>query len=179
MHEHMPGSLENEWNRRGVCPIEISRIRHAVYFGATHVLGAAAVDHVAEVREIAAKIIVSGKARRAFSARDPRCKNHLLTDVNRGDLRTYLRDFPGDVASRYVRKRYGDAREAAANPKVEIVQGAGMHAHEHLSRPQMRFGNIRVAQNTWMAVLVDYNRFHRKPPWTRTGTLLTTLQYIS
>src|SRR5215472_7340052 len=62
-HEHVPGSLENEWNRRGFLPFEIFGIREAIHFGSADKFGAAAINHVAKVSGLAAIIVEAREAR--------------------------------------------------------------------------------------------------------------------
>ena len=55
--QHVPGGLENKRNRGGFFKAEVLRVRHAVYFGSAHKFGAAAVNHIAQVRGLTATVI--------------------------------------------------------------------------------------------------------------------------
>jgi hypothetical protein len=161
-----------------VHPIESSWIRHAVHFGTANIFGATTVDHVAKIGEVAAKVVVTGKASRTLSASDSGCQDHLLTDVNGGDFVAELGDFPCDIAAGYMRKRYGDARDAATNPQVKMVQRASVDADEDFAWVEMRFGNVGIVKNTWIAVLMKDNSFHGRPPWPGTMRVSTAVRYI-
>jgi hypothetical protein len=89
--------------------------------------------------------------------------------MNCGDFGAYLGNFAGDVAARNVRERDGNARETAANPKVEMIKGTGMDADEDLIVAERRFGNIGVAKDGRVTMLLDDDRFHEKPPWDEGG----------
>lgn len=171
MDEHVPRGLENKGNSRGVGPIEIFRVRHAVQFGAANVFGATAVNHVAEVGEVAAKVVVAREAGGTLTAGDARREDHLLADVHGGDLGTDFGDFAGNITARYVRKRYGNAGKAAPYPEIEVVQGAGVDTDEDFTRAEMRLGNVGIAKNAGITVLLDDDGFHGRPPGRGQGLI--------
>jgi hypothetical protein len=72
-----------------------------------------------------------------------------------------LRDFASDVTAGNVRKRYRNARQALADPDVEMVQGAGVNAYEHFARANGRLGDRSVLENVGCAVLLEDDGFHR------------------
>jgi hypothetical protein len=161
-----------------VFPIESSWVRHAVHLGTASIFGATTVDHVAEIGEVAAKVVVTGNTSGTFSASDPGRQDHLLTDVNGGDFVPELGHFPRDITAGYMGKRYGDARNAAANPQVKMVQRASVDADEDFARVEMRFGNIGIVKNAWIAVLMKDDSFHGRPPWTGAMRMPTAVRYI-
>lgn len=114
--EHVPGSLENERNRGGFFPFEICGIREAIHLGGADKFGAAAVNHVAEIRGLAAVVVETSKAGGAFAATDERGKHNFLADAHVGDVGADFNDFAGDVASRNVRKGNRHVRQTAADP---------------------------------------------------------------
>ena len=85
--EHVPGGLEDERNGGGVSPIEIFGIREAIHIRATHVFGAAAVDHVTEIGVIAAGVVVAGEAGGTLATGDAGSENDFLADVDSHGLR--------------------------------------------------------------------------------------------
>jgi len=107
--EHVPCGHENERDSGGVNPIEVFGIRHAVDFGTTDVFGTAAINHEAEVGEVAAEIIVAGKTGGAAATGDARGENDFVADVDAVDFTADLDDFSGDVTAGDVRKRDGNA----------------------------------------------------------------------
>jgi hypothetical protein len=117
----VPGGEEDERNSGGVRPVEIFRIRETVDLGHTNIFGATAVDHVTEVGEIAAAVILTSDAGGTLAASNPRSENDSLADMNGGDFCTDLGDFAGNIAAGYVRERDSNARKAAANPEVEMI----------------------------------------------------------
>ena len=176
--KHVPRRLENKRNCSCVHPIENSWVRHAVHFGTANIFGATTVDHVAEIGEVTAKVVVTRNTSGTFSASDPGRQDHLLTDVNGGDFVAELGHFSRDITAGYMGKRYGDARDAAANPQVKMVQRASMDADEDFARVEMRFGNIGIVKNAWIAVLMKDDSFHGRPLWTGTLRVPTAVRYI-
>jgi len=158
--EHVPGSLKNERDCGGVDPIQIFGIGHAIDVGAADVFGAATVNHVAEVGVVAAKVIVAGKAGRTFAAGDAGSKQNFLADVDGVDFRADFGHFAGDVAAGNVRKWDGNAGEAATDPEVEMVEGAGMDADEDVVVAELGFVDVGVMENAGITVLVEENGFH-------------------
>jgi hypothetical protein len=79
-----------------------------------------------------------------------------------GDFAADFGDFSGDVATRNVGKRDGDVGQAATDPEVEVIQGAGAHADEYLVGAGPRVRRVGELQNPGPAVLVEEDRFHQK-----------------
>jgi len=132
--KHVPGGLEDKRNRGGLFKSQVFRIRHAIYFWSVDKFGAASVNQVAEIGELAAAVVLAGDASRAFPTSPPRGENDLLTDAHGGDIRADLGDFAGDIAAWDVRKRNRDIGVAAAYPEVKVVQRASSHADEDFGR---------------------------------------------
>src|SRR5229473_8587611 len=57
--QHVPGGLEDKRNRGGLFKGQVFRIRQAIYFWSADEFGAAAVDQVAEIGEVAAVIVLA------------------------------------------------------------------------------------------------------------------------
>jgi hypothetical protein len=102
-------------------PREIFGIRQAIYFGDFYEFSAAAVDEVAEIREATAAVILAREASGAFAATDTRGENDFLSGADGGDIRADFGNFSSDVAAGDVRKRNGDAGEAATNPEIKVI----------------------------------------------------------
>jgi hypothetical protein len=127
--EHVPGGKENERDGGGVRPIEVFGIRETVDLGHTNVFRAAAIDHVTEVGEIAAAVILTSDAGGTFATSNAGGENDFLADVKGGDFRANLGDFAGNIAAGNVGERNGNAGKAAANPEVEMIEGASAYAN--------------------------------------------------
>jgi hypothetical protein len=160
----VPSSEENERDRGGMRPIEIFGIRHAIDFGRANVFRAAPIDHVTKVGKVTAAIILAGDAGGTFAASNARCENDFLADVDGGDFRADLGDFAGNIAARNVRERDGDAGKTTANPKVKTIKGAGAHADEDFIVAENRFGDVGIAKDRGITVLMDDDGFHGQPP---------------
>jgi hypothetical protein len=162
--EHVPGGLEDDWNGGGMGPIEVIGIRHAIDLGAADKFGATTINHVAEIGEIAAEIVVAGETCGTAAAGNSRSKDHFLTDVDGGDLGTDLSDFAGDVAAWNMGQGDLQAGKAAAHPEVEMIEGAGPNTHKNFVAVRLRFGNIGEVKNGWIAVFLEDDGFHERPP---------------
>src|SRR5258708_13072518 len=90
---------------------EIFGIGQAIDFGRANKFGAAAVDHVAEIRELAAAIVEAGDAGWAFAAGDSGGEDNLLPDAHGGDFLADVGDFSGPLPSGNVAKPDGDVRQ--------------------------------------------------------------------
>jgi hypothetical protein len=163
-HEHVPGGLEDERDRGGFFKRQILRVRQAIYFRYADELGASSVNHVAQVGELAAAIVEARQTRRAFSAGDAGREYNFLASANRGDLGADLRDFPGDVAARNVRKRYQNIRKALANPEIEVVQRAGSNAHQDFVGADDGISYFNIFQDFRAAVLLKLDGLHFSDP---------------
>jgi len=125
--------LENEGDRGDLFEGEIFGIGQAIYFGRANKFCAASVDHIAQVGELAAVIIVAGDASRAFVAGDAGRENDFLADADVVTSRRFGR-------FRRPRRCLGCAEvelerpDAGAHPKVEMIEGAGFHADKDFVR---------------------------------------------
>src|SRR5207237_9180776 len=97
-NEHVPGGLENQRNRGSFFPFEVFGIGQAVDFRGAHKFGAAPVDHVAKVCGLAAVIVQTGEAGRAFAAAHERRGDNFLADANLGDVRAGFGTLVWDTA---------------------------------------------------------------------------------
>jgi hypothetical protein len=160
--------LENERYGSGFFEGQIFRIRQAIYFRDTNELGAAAIDQVAEVGELAAAVVEPRNAGQALATGHSRSENYFLTNADAGDFWADLCDLAGDVAAGNMRKGYRYIRQALADPQVKVVQRAGMNAHEHFVVANRRFWDGGVLQNLGPTVLLEDDGFH-----SRNGTSST------
>src|SRR5260370_39315452 len=101
----MPSGLENKGDRGSFFEGEILGIRQAIYLGRTNEFSAAAVDHVAQVGELAAVIVLAGKASRAFSAGYAGRENDFLAGADNSYLGANMGELSGNIADRNVRRR--------------------------------------------------------------------------
>jgi hypothetical protein len=160
----VPGGEEDERNGGGLRPVEILRIRETVDLGHTNIFGATAVDHVTEIGEIATVVILTSDAGGTFAAGNARSENDFLPDMNGRDFWADLGDFAGDIAAGNVGERDSNTGEAAANPEVEMIEGAGADANQDFIVAKGRFGDISIAKNRRVTVFMDDDGFHEQPP---------------
>jgi hypothetical protein len=151
-----------------VHPIEIFRIGHAIYLGAANIFSAATIGHKTEIAVIAAKVVASRNAGGASAAGDAGGEDNFLADVDVVNFGTDLSNFTGDVTARDMWKRDGHTRQAAPDPKVEMVECAGMNTDQDFIRVKMRLIDIGIVKNAWITMLVENDGFHERPP--KTGT---------
>ena len=126
--------------------------------------GAASVDQVSQIGELAAAVVLARDAGGAFATGHARGENYLLTDAHGGDIRADLGNFAGDVATWDVRKRNRDMGVAAADPEVKVVQRASSHADEDFVRADDGVRSVRVFQDFRSAVLTEKHCLHRDAP---------------
>ncbi len=63
-----------------------------------------------------------------------------------------------------MRQRKRHARYPAPHPKIQVIQRAGMHPHQHVVRPHMQLRHFRVMQHRRITMLVNHHCFHNCPP---------------
>src|SRR5947208_598194 len=153
--EHVPSGLENERNRRSFFPSEILGIREAVDFRGADKFRAATINHVAEGRGLAAVVVETGKAGRAFAAAYERGEHNFLADANVGYVGANFRDFAGNVTSGNVRKRDLHIGQAAANPKVKMIQRASLYADEDIICTERRLRRVLVFEHVRSPMLTE------------------------
>jgi hypothetical protein len=158
--EHVPGGLEDERDGGGFFEREIFGIGQAIDFGRANEFGAATVEHVAEVRSVAAAVVQASHASWAFAATNERCEHNFLTYANGGDFRADLCDFSGDVAAGNVGKRDGHVGQSAADPQIKMIQRASAHAGENFVRAGLGFGDIGVLENFGSPMLAEEDGLH-------------------
>ena len=83
---------------------------------------------------------------------------HALPDCESGDVLADFGDLTGDVAAEDVRQFH--ARQSFANPDVEVVERAGLDAHQHLIFARLRVGDVFVGQNFGTTELMNADGFH-------------------
>jgi len=176
--EHVPGGLEDQRNGGGMGPIEVFGVGHAIDFRAADEFGAATINHVAEIGEVAAAVVVAAKAGGTFAAGNAGSENDFLADVDSADFGADFGDFAGDVAAGNVGEWNLEAGKAAAHPEVEMVEGAGVNADEDFVATKLRLGDIGVLENGRVAVMTEDDGFHERPPRSEMRWSLTTDRYI-
>src|SRR6266571_3348611 len=128
--EHVPGGLEHERYRSSLFERQIFRVRQAIHFRGADEFSATAVNHVAKIGGLPAVVVQTSYASRAFAAANQRREHDLLADASRGYIRSYFRDFAGHVAAGNVRQRDRHVWQAAAHPKIQVIQRTGLNADE-------------------------------------------------
>ena len=160
----MPGGLEDQWDGGGLFDGKIFGIREAIHFGCADEFGAAAIDQITEVGELAAAIVAAGKARGAFAAGNARGEDHSLADAYGSDLGADLGNFACDVATWYMWQRDRNAGDALAYPEIEAIQSASADAHKNFIGAHGRVGSVDIFQDFRAAVLLELDGLHFWPP---------------
>ena len=155
----MPRRHEGQRKRRGVDEINVVGNRHQIlYRHADKFSVTTLMIAVAEHFVLRTLVVNASQARRTAPAADHCLQHHPPTDRDvtpgSGD------DLAGDVAARNMRHRNFDARQTAPRPKIEVVQGAGAHPHQHFARSRLGIGRVLVTQYFDAAVLVKTNGLH-------------------
>jgi hypothetical protein len=174
----VPSGLKNERYGRGVDPIEIFGIGHAIDFRAAHVLGTAAIDHIAEVGEVAAAVVVAGETSGTLAAGHARSKDDFLANMDGVNLGANFGDLAGDVAAGNVRKRNRNTGQAAPDPEVKVVERTSMDVDQDFVGAEMRLIDIGVAKNAGITMLMENDGFHVGPPGTSASGNATTGRHI-
>ncbi len=110
---------------------------------------------------MAAAVVLAGDAGGAFAAGYTGGEDYFLADAHCRDVGADLGDLTGDVTARNVGKRDRHSRDAAANPEVEVVQRAGLHAHKHVVRANGWIRTVGIFQNVRCAVLLENDSLQR------------------
>jgi hypothetical protein len=160
----VPGGLEDQRDGGSLFEGEIFRVREAIHFRCADEFGAAAVDHITEVGELAAAIVEAGKTRGAFAAGDAGGENHSLADAYGGDLCADLGNFACDVAAWYMWERNRNAWDALAYPEIETIESASADTHENFIGAHSRVGSVDIFQDFGAAVLLELDGLHFWPP---------------
>ena len=155
----MPRGLKDQRDGCSFFKGKILRIWQAIHFGCANEFGAAAVDHVTEVSELAATIVEAGQARGAFAAGDAGGEDHSLADAYGGDLGADLDNFACDVAPWNMWERDRNAGDALAYPEIETIKSASADAHENFIGAYRRVGSVHIYQDFGAAVLLELIAF--------------------
>jgi hypothetical protein len=113
--------LEHERDGGGFFEREIFRVRQTIHFERANEFRAAAVNHVAEVGGLPALIVQASNASSAFPTTNHRREHNLLADAKSRNFCADLCDLSGNVAAWNVGKRYGNIRQSAAHPQIEMI----------------------------------------------------------
>ena len=111
--------------------------------GQRTLLRVASVDLVAEDAVGAAEAVLAAQAHPAAAAGHAGGEHDALADAEAVHGAAQGGDLPRDVAPQHVRERHLQAGQPRARPEVQVVQGAGPHAHHDLAGPGDRLGEIR------------------------------------
>ncbi len=96
----------------------------------------ATVDRIPEHRELAAQVLLTGRATGAVIAKVHGRKQHALARFEAGNVFADFNDFARNVAAQDVRQLH--AGDAIANENIEMIQGTGFDTYENLVFPRLR-----------------------------------------
>jgi hypothetical protein len=158
--EHVPRGEEHERHSGGFFERERFGKREHVARGSFYKFRAASIHQVAEQRVFSAEIVVASEAGVAVAAGNSRSENDFFADVNIVDQFSDGGDFAGDVAAWNVRHGNFHARNAAANPEIQVIDRTGAHTDENFVGARAGIGDFSDAENFGAAVLGEDNCFH-------------------
>jgi hypothetical protein len=104
---------------------------------------------------LAAKVVATSYAGGAFSAGDSGSEDNFLADFHGRYVGADFCDFADDVAAGNVWERDWDIWQAASDPKIEMIQCAGVDAHEYFVGADGWRGGVSVFEDFWSAVLME------------------------
>ena len=156
--QHVPGGEEDKRNAGGF--IEAERVGNGddVDFGDGDQFAITAIDAITQDRELAAEIVLAGGTHRTVITEHHGREQDSLSRPNRREVLADFFDGSGDVAAIDVGQVY--ARQAFANPEIEVVQGTGFHADQNLVLTELGVGNVAVLEDLRAAEFLKHDRFH-------------------
>jgi len=157
--QHVPGSQEVERNCGRFGKRQARRLPQQILRRHGDFLGGAAVLGLAENPIMAAQVLLSAAAGRAFSAGDPGSDHNFVPDTPAARVLGEEVDHSAYFASWNDRQGEGDARNPAANPKVEMIQRHRADGDDR-SGPIRRFWNLGQLQPIQATVFANDDRAH-------------------
>src|SRR5581483_2069459 len=129
---------------------------------ADELLGVAAGVGEADEAGARAEGLAAAAAEAALAAGREQERHHAVADPPALDAVAQLRDPADHLEAEHEREVDGEARRALADVHVEVVERAGEHVDEHLSRPGPRRLHFLQPEDVGPAELVEHDRLH--PP---------------
>ena len=111
-----------------------------------------------------ALVLQSGDALRAMIAEVHGCEQYAPADFEASYILADFDDFARDIAAEDVGQFH--PRQAFAHPDVEMVHGAGFHAHDDLIFARLRIRDVFVAKHSGPAKFVNADGFHEGSPFS-------------
>lgn len=136
--QHMPRSEKYERDCGGLYEIEVSRQGKNVSPGHDDVLRITTIAMLSEYSVLRTERVLIVETAFAQTAGLCRRNQRRETRCQVVDSCTDLGHDARDLASRDDRKRKGIALDSVSHPEIEMIQGAGAHLYEDLSRTRFR-----------------------------------------
>ena len=108
-----------------------------------------------------AAIIHPSQAEFAISAAEIGVDDNSFPHLPICDALTKGSNFSGAICTRNVWEVQFQTRPTPANPKIEMVQGGCLQAHQHLAGLRLRLRAVAVFQNFDISVVGNKNSFHK------------------
>jgi hypothetical protein len=157
--QHVPRRQEGEWKGRRLDKADVIRNRDQIADRHGDELGVAAIRHVTNYVIAGALVITAVQARRTDAAAQARLQHHAR--AGRRPLPALdLPHFAGHVGSRDVWQRDPHALDPSPLPEIEMIQGAGAHAHDGVPRARLRIRRVFINENVGRSVLMEPGGFH-------------------
>ena len=154
--QHVPRREERQRKGRRLTEPDRVRNRNEIPGRYFHQLGVAAFRPISEDVVAGTEIVRAREALRALAAAQPRLQHHPQSARDVSALGSH--HLTGDIATRTVRQP--KARQASALPQIEVIEGAGADAHQHLARSDLGVWHLLVAKDVESSMLVKSNGFH-------------------
>ncbi len=159
--QHVPRRQERQREGSGLGEGDVIRNRDQVGDRHGHVVRIAAVRQQTQDVVGGAQVVASRAAGVARAAPKTGLQHDARADRHRPS--TSVRDFTGHVAAGDMRERDPQAFEPAAFPQVEMVECAGVHAHDGASRGRRGIRCLLIPDDRRRTVLMESCGFHGHP----------------
>src|SRR5579871_632727 len=157
--QHVPGGHVHQWDRCRLIVGQFLGNRKHIRARNRNIFGIAAVVHVAEDRELRAKILSPVGAGRTVSTKSHRRKQYALPYLQIGDVFANFGNIAGNITAVDVRQL--DSRQTLADEQIKMVQRAGFDLDQHLIFARLDIGHIFKFQNLRPAKLMETYGLHR------------------
>ncbi len=132
--------------------------RDDIHCGDSDQLAIPAVHAVAEHGELRAQVLKPGRASGAVIAEMHGREQDPLPRLEASDVLAHLGNLARDVSPQNV--WHGHPRQAFADPKIDVVESAGLDANQNPVVPWLRIRHILVTQDFRTTEFMDADGFH-------------------
>ena len=179
--QHVPRRKENQRHRRSFREGNIFGLGDHVRFRYGDQFRAPSVPAIAKHGVGRAQVIAAGQALDAMAAGNSGRQDNGIADADARNVRADGGNFAGNIRPGDMRKRKGDARDTAANPNVEMIQGTGSDPHQHVAWTDHWIGDFTIFEDFGPSVTIEGNGLHEHSLCTnarRLAPLRTGKDYV-